>query len=78
MARSFPRVFALSGKHGKYVYVRRRDGLYVKVRVLKSREEKDPSRYIVVGPIVKNPPISYDVLNESDIPAEVRQQLYSL
>jgi hypothetical protein len=68
----------LGGKHGKYVYVRRRDGLYVKVRVLKSREEKDPSRYIVVGPAVKNPPFTYKVLDESDLPSEVRDQLYSL
>ncbi len=68
----------LGGKHGKYVYVRRSDGLYVKVRVLKSRDEKDPSRYIVVGPVVKSPPLTYDILSESDLPAEVRERLYSL
>lgn len=68
----------MGGKHGKYVYVRRGDGLYVKVRVLKSREEKDPSRYVVVGPVVKAPPITYEVLEEGDVPGEVRQQLYSI
>lgn len=66
----------MGGKHGKYVYVRRRDGLYVKVRVLKSRDEKDPSRYIVVGPVRKTPPVTYDVMREEDIPVEVRQELY--
>jgi hypothetical protein len=68
----------LGGKHGKYVYVRREDGLHVKVRVLKSREEKDPSRYVVVGPVVRVPPITYEVLDEEEVPSEVREQLYSI
>ena len=68
----------MGGKHGKYVYVRRRDGLYVKVRVLKSRDESDPSRYIVVGPVTKKAPITYEVLHEKDLPEEVRSQLYTV
>lgn len=66
----------MGGKHGKYVYVRRRDGLFVKVRVLKSRDEKDPSRYIVVGPVTKKAPDTYEVLDERDLPEEARSQLY--
>ena len=31
----------MGGKHGKYVYVERGDGWYVKVRVLKSRDISD-------------------------------------
>jgi len=68
----------VGGKHGKYVYVRRRDGWYVKVRVLKSREESDPERYIVVGPKVKVAPITYDVIDEEDLPDEARRALYAL
>lgn len=66
----------MGGKHGKYVYVRRKDGLYVKVRVLKSRDDKDPSRYIPIGPAVKEPPITFKVIDESDVPEEVRSKLY--
>ncbi len=66
----------MGGKHGKYVYVARRDGWYVKVRVLKSRAEDDPSRYIVVGPKVREPPYSFTVLAEDDLPGEVVSKLY--
>ncbi len=68
----------MGGKHGKYVYVKRRDGWYVKVRVFKSREESDPDRYIVVGPKVREPPLTFAVIDESDLPEEVRARLYSV
>jgi len=65
----------MGGKHGKYVYVKRSDGWYVKVRVFKSRAEDDPERYIVVGPKVKEPPFTYEVLDEEELPEEVREKL---
>ncbi|MEB2836564.1 MAG: DUF5622 domain-containing protein [Desulfurococcales archaeon] len=68
----------MGGKHGKYVYVRRSDGWYVKVRVLKSRDEKDPSRYIVVGPKVREAPLTYEVVDEDQLPEEARMALYAL
>ena len=65
-------------KHKKYVYVRRADGWYVKVRVLKSRSDDDPSKYIVVGPKVKEPPFTAQILREEQLPEEVRKQLYEV
>jgi hypothetical protein len=66
----------MGGKHGKYVYVRRKDGWYVKVRVLKGRDEKDPSKYIVVGPKRRDAPITFEVIEEDRLPDEVRRALY--
>ncbi len=68
----------MGGKHGKYVYVRRSDGWYVKVRVFKSRADDDPEKYLVVGPKVKEAPITYQVLDEEDLPEEARRRLYTL
>ncbi len=76
-------------KHGKYIYIARKDGWYVKVRVLnirlKKKEKKeysydinDASRYIVVGPKVKKVPFKAQVLREEDIPDEIREQTYKL
>jgi len=70
------RGWVMGGKHGKYVYVRRRDGWFVKVRVFKSRPEDDPERYLVVGPRVREPPFTFGVLEEDDLPEEVRGRLY--
>jgi len=72
------RVPRLGGKHRKYVYVKRRDGWYVKVRVFKNRSDDDPSKYIVVGPKVKNAPITYEVLDERDLPEAIREELYKI
>jgi hypothetical protein len=66
----------MGGKHGKYAYVLRNDGWYVKVRVLKGREQSDASKYIVVGPKRREAPPSYPVIREDDLPEEVRKQLY--
>ncbi len=68
----------MGGKHGKYVYVERSDGWFVKVRVLKSRDVNDPTRYIVVGPKTRNPPFTYKVFKEEELPDEVRPELYKV
>ncbi len=68
----------MGGKHKKYVYVRRRDGWFVKVRVLKNRSEDNPERYITVGPKVREPPITFEIIREEEIPEGVRDRLYSV
>ena len=68
----------MGGKHKKYVYVRRKDGWYVKVRVLKNRADDDPEKYIIVGPKVKEPPITFEVIREEEVPEAVRDRLYSV
>ncbi|MCD6428791.1 MAG: DUF5622 domain-containing protein, partial [Desulfurococcales archaeon] len=50
-------------KKGKYVYVKVNDKAYVKVRVLKSKSEENPERYVVVGPVVKEPPWTAKVID---------------
>lgn len=68
-------------KHGKYIYVKRSDGWYVKVRVLnirfgKKQEEgidvNNPTRYIVTGFKTKVPPITAIVISEDALPQPVR------
>jgi hypothetical protein len=68
----------VGGKHKKYVYIKRRDGWYVKVRVLKNRDVSDPEKYIVVGPKVREPPITFEVMREDEIPESVRERLYEV
>ena len=68
----------MGGKHGKYVYVERRDGWFVKIRVFKNRGEGDPDAYLIVGPKTRNPPLTYGLLHEDELPEEVREKLYSL
>jgi len=74
-------------KHGKYIYVERSDGWYVKVRVLgirfKKKMEKevdinDPSRYIVTNYKTKHPPINAIIVKEADLPEDVRKALHSI
>ncbi|MEL9939595.1 MAG: DUF5622 domain-containing protein [Ignisphaera sp.] len=64
-------------KHKKYVYVERSDGAYVKVRVLKSRQE-DETKYIVVGPKVNKPPSNATIISESQLPDAVKTKLYEV
>jgi len=81
-------VRVLGLKHGKYIYVKRSDGWYVKVRVLgirfkkgKSREGadiNDPSRYIVLPVKAREPPYTAIVVREEDLPEPVRKMLYSV
>ena len=68
----------MGGKHGKYAYVLRSDGWYVKVRVIKSRPEDDAERYIVVGPKTREPPHTYPVLREEELSEEAAARLYDL
>jgi hypothetical protein len=68
-------------KHGKYIYVRRSDGWYVKVRVLGIRFKKgeegadinDPSRYVVTLVKTRKPPYKAIIVREDDIPGSVRE-----
>lgn len=68
----------MGGKHGKYVYVKRDDGWYVKVRVFKSRAEDEPERYLVVGPKVREPPFTFEVIDEGELPEEAREKVRAL
>lgn len=63
-------------KHEKYIYIARADGWYIKVRVLKSRVEE--SKYVIVGPKVKMPPLTAKVIKEDALPENVRAQLYTI
>ncbi len=74
-------MFNMGLKHGKYVYVDRLDGTYVKVRVLnirfhKKTEEKidvtNPTRYIVTGTVTSKPPKNAVVISIEALPEEVR------
>jgi len=68
----------MGGKHGKYAYVRRSDGWYVKVRVFKNRADDDPEKYLVVGPKVREPPFTFPVLEEDELPEAAREKLYTI
>ena len=68
----------MGGKHGKYAYVLRRDGWYVKVRIIKSRAEDDPERYVVLGPKVREAPITMPIVREEELPDEVIPKLYMI
>lgn len=73
-------------KHRKYIYVKRSDGYYVKVRVLNIRfgskmEQGDlsnPSRYVVVGYKTLKPPRTAVIVNEETLPDETRKAIYSI
>jgi hypothetical protein len=79
-------VILLGLKHGKYIYVERSDGYYVKVRVLNIRFGRgeiqgnisDPSRYIIVGFKTKKPPHTAIVISEESLPQPIREKLYSV
>ncbi|MEM4869612.1 MAG: DUF5622 domain-containing protein [Desulfurococcaceae archaeon] len=73
-------------KHRKYVYVERKDGYYVKIRVLNIRfgkkieggDVQDPTRYIVTGVKTKKPPRSAVVVSEEVLPQQVRELVYTV
>jgi len=74
-------------KHRKYVYVKRSDGYYVKVRVLNIRlgrkveqtaDLSNPTRYTVTGFKTKKPPLTAVIIGEEVLPEEVRKQLYEV
>ncbi len=74
-------------KHGKYIYVERKDGWFVKVRVLNIRFKKtgksekysfdinDPTRYIVLSVKTRNPPHKAIIVREDDLPEQIRKQV---
>lgn len=62
-------------KKGKYAYVKVGERAYIKVRVLKSRAEENPDRYVVIGPIVKEPPWSARVIDLESLPEEVASKI---
>uniref|UniRef100_A0A7C2Z9H0 Cren protein n=1 Tax=Ignisphaera aggregans TaxID=334771 RepID=A0A7C2Z9H0_9CREN len=64
-------------KHGKYIYIARSDGWYVKARVFKSRAEEE-NRYMIVGPKVRVPPPTAKIIKEESLPESVKAQLYAL
>lgn len=77
-------MITLGLKHGKYIYVKRSDGWYVKIRVLnirfkKKKEQGDvlnPSRYVITGYKTSKPPHRAIVINEETLPEETRRELH--
>lgn len=74
-------------KHRKYIYVKRSDGWYVKVRVLNIRfgskiEQQvdigDPSRYIIISSKTKNPPRKAIIVDEEALPEALRNDLHAV
>ncbi len=68
----------MGGKHGKYVYVDRGDGWFVKVRVFKSRDPASPDRYLVLGFKTREPPLTYRVVKAEELPEEIRRLVESV
>ncbi|MEZ0394498.1 MAG: DUF5622 domain-containing protein [Desulfurococcaceae archaeon] len=76
-------------KHGKYVYVRRKDGFYVKLRLLGLRFKRggkkaegydygDHNRYIILPRLLKARPRGAVVISEDDLPEEVRRRVMDI
>ncbi len=65
-------------KHGKYLYVKRSDGYYIKVRVLKSRGDEDQDRYIIVGPKMRKAPLTATIVKEEQLPEKIKEKLYTI
>jgi len=68
----------MGGKHKKYVYVKRADGWFVKVRVFKNKPDDDPEKYLPVGPKVREPPFTFLVIEEEKLPEPARAKLYQI
>ncbi|WP_338604843.1 DUF5622 domain-containing protein [Sulfolobus tengchongensis] len=62
-------------KHGKYVYVDLGNGKYIKVRVLKARDENSPERYILTSSINKKKPKDAITIKLDNLPVEVKDKL---
>ena len=65
----------MGGKHGKYVYIRVSKDSYVKARRFKKRGDDDPEKYIIIGPWVKTPPQTYEIIDTDLLPYEIRAKL---
>jgi len=64
-------------KRGKYAYIKISKDTYVKVRVLKGKADNVPEKYIVVGPLVKKPPVTARVIDILELPKEVADRVIS-
>ncbi|MCQ4447670.1 MAG: DUF5622 domain-containing protein [Sulfolobales archaeon] len=71
-------------KHKKYVYVevtkeegKKKRIYYVKVRVLKSRDNSDPQKYIVLDLVRTSKPRTAKVLSVDVLPTDVKQLILS-
>ncbi|MCQ4342099.1 MAG: DUF5622 domain-containing protein [Sulfolobaceae archaeon] len=71
-------------KHNKYVYVevtkeegKKKRIYYVKVRVLKSRDNSDPQKYIVLDLVRTSKPRTAKVLSVDVLPTDVKQLILS-
>jgi len=62
-------------KRGKYAYVELSPGRYVKVRVVKSRAEDSPRRYLPVSKVSGYVPPTAMVLKLDSIPEQARRAL---
>lgn len=58
-------------KKEKYIYIELGKERYLKVRVLKSRAEDNPARYVPLNICVKRPPKTAKVVRAVDLPGEV-------
>ncbi|QIJ32848.1 DUF5622 domain-containing protein [Acidianus brierleyi] len=65
----------MSLKQKKYVYVDTGKRKYVKVRVLKNRDENSPDRYIVLDIISNHKFRKANIVKIDDIPLEVRDKI---
>jgi hypothetical protein len=71
-------------KHKKYLYVevtkeegKKKRIYYVKVRVLKSRDNSDPQKYIVLDIVRTSKPRTAKVLSVDVLPTDVKQLILS-
>lgn len=63
-------------KHGKYAYIEIGKGKYIKVRVIKNREENSPDRYIIADNLVRKfKPRNAIVLKLDNLPVEVKDKI---
>ncbi|AKA74176.1 hypothetical protein SULI_09845 [Saccharolobus solfataricus] len=62
-------------KHGKYVYIDLNNGKYVKVRILKSRDDNSVEKYVLTSHVSKNRPKNAIVIKMDNLPIEVKDKL---
>ncbi len=65
----------MGGKRGKYAYVERDDGWFVRIRVIKTRSDDDPDKYVPTGFKTRKPPLTYQIIREDDLPEEARKRI---
>ncbi|MCH4815077.1 MAG: DUF5622 domain-containing protein [Saccharolobus sp.] len=62
-------------KHGKYVYVDLNNGKYIKVRILKSRDDNSAEKYILTNYVNKNKPKNGIIIKMDNLPIEVKDKI---